>query len=307
MICKREYARQDVRITPRMRQPDRGWRVIGTIRLNNKALFGSLSLAPSLHIMAMMLSRAAFVPIAFASLAALMLVACGSLSGDGQDGSAPEEAGGAVDAGRAKDASNRLDSTARETSSESGDTPGCPTAIPEDGAACTRGAAPPASDPPSEVVAWVCEYGSDPHCNTYAQCVSGGGGFSWLVSPPDPSCAGNPPACPEVLGADAGHGGECPIQGSCTYSEGKCSCTSCKEEDGESGTDWICGGWQTPTGCPEPRPLLGSACASEGLECDYGGSCCAVLDLGPDMLCTGGYWALIEEKPCECPADICGD
>lgn len=266
------------------------------------AACGSLLLVLSLRRKAIMLGRAAFVPIALASLAVSALSACGLLSGGGQN--APSDDAGGADGALVKDARN-LDVGVRETASESDHGPACPAAIPTSGAACTRGDPPPAStDSSSEVVSWVCEYGDDPHCDTYAECISSRS-FAWLVSLPDPSCAGNPPACPAVFGADAGAGGACPIQGSCTYPEGRCSCTPCSELDAGEGTVWACAVWETPKGCPEPRPLLGSACASEGLECDYGGSCCAIVDVGPDMLCTGGYWALVAENTCQCPGHFC--
>jgi hypothetical protein len=48
---------------------------------------------------------------------------------------------------------------------------------------------------------------------------------------------------------------------------------------------WIC---VTPmSGCPEPRPHLGSACSTEGLYCDYGS--CTFSD-GAAQTCMDGYW-----------------
>jgi hypothetical protein len=55
--------------------------------------------------------------------------------------------------------------------------------------------------------------------------------------------------------------------------------------------------WQcfTPaSGCPNPRPDLGTACSDDGLTCDYG-SC----NGGIAEICQGGYW---QEQQTACPA-----
>jgi hypothetical protein len=98
----------------------------------------------------------------------------------------------------------------------------------------------------------------------------------------------------------------CPFQGSCTYPEGRCACLPCTvggggsicgEDDlcadaGVAGTTWICEPWPQPSGCPWPRPLLGTPCnLPETMYCGYGPTCCDYVGIGePPMQCIGGYW-----------------
>lgn len=91
--------------------------------------------------------------------------------------------------------------------------PGCPDTPPEAGASCAS--------------MWPCGYGSDPRCMTVATCASPDGihNLAWYVEAPDPSCNGNPVECPAAF--DAGAGGACPVQGTCTYPEGRCACGLC--------------------------------------------------------------------------------
>jgi hypothetical protein len=173
--------------------------------------------------------------------------------------------------------------------------PGCPATVPTDGSPCTPG------------FALACEYGKDAHCTQTAACASDGsnGSFTWFVTWSDPSCTGNPASCPASFGA-VPIGTSCTdTQDSCTYGEGRCACVSCADGTTYGGGEWECDRWQTPTNCPEPRPLLGTACSSEGQECDYGPECCAQVNIGPPMICTGGYWAGAE-LGCECIAGACG-
>jgi hypothetical protein len=171
--------------------------------------------------------------------------------------------------------------------------PACPAAIPSAGQRCD-----PSLDLP-------CEYGSDPHCRARAVCQSQlDNAYAWQVTQPDPSCAGNPPACPSSFAA-VSNGSACALSASCTYPEGRCTCTGCFIADaGTQGTEWECAPWVTPAGCPEPRPSLGSACTQEGQECAYGPGCCSAVDVGPDMVCTDGVW---RTRPigCACPRRDC--
>ncbi len=158
--------------------------------------------------------------------------------------------------------------------------PWCPEALPEAGAPCSRGPSSPGMAPFT-----ACEYGSDPHCTTIAEC----GGYEWTILPPATSCSGNPVACPATM--DAGSGSTCPLDDNCTYPDGRCSCIPCVAtvcgpscEHKDSGTEWYCKPWDEPPGCPNPRPLLGTACGDAGQYC--GGS----WDFG--QVCSGGYWGV---------------
>jgi hypothetical protein len=101
------------------------------------------------------------------------------------------------------------------------------------------------------------------------------------------------------------NGSACPVTGSCTYPEGRCTCIVCPTDAGTQGTEWECARWETPAGCPEPRPSLGSACPQEGQECEYGPICCASVDIGPDMVCTDGTWQA-HAGGCACVGLVCG-
>jgi hypothetical protein len=152
-----------------------------------------------------------------------------------------------------------------------------------------------------------CEYGDDPHCRTRARCQPQlDNAYTWFVQPPDPSCAGNPAACPAHF-ADVTSGTKCSGDATCTYPEGRCACLGCypiTSVDAGPGPEWQCAAWGVPPSCPEPRPPLGSACAVEGQQCDYGAPCCSSIPEDPAMTCTGGVW---KERllACACPAHIC--
>ena len=70
----------------------------------------------------------------------------------------------------------------------------------------------------------------------------------------------------------------------------KCiQCGQCATHCGMMGRPeafWCCPDAPSGTsGCPSPRPRLGSACTSEGTLCDYGGCSGNVT-----LQCTGGTW-----------------
>lgn len=202
------------------------------------------------------------------------LVACGGRSeGDvgGADGGAHSEAGsifeggagdsGLVDAGR----------------------PGCPSTPPFNGSACPR-------------VGLECEWGPsrDPYCNTLMQCTGGGwvskngGGGACAVTPD----AG---ACPPTY-ASVPRGQACGAEGaSCSYAEGACYCiTNIGGPQPPPGTaaTWHCR--DAAPGCPEPRPRIGTACAPDAKQCDYG-SC---ISGGVMLVCESGTW---HDEPVPCP------
>jgi hypothetical protein len=164
---------------------------------------------------------------------------------------------------------------------------------------------------------WPCGYGSDPRCMTVATCASPDGihNLAWYVEAPDPSCNGNPVECPAAF--DAGAGGACPVQGTCTYPEGRCACGLCNMggvctdmcgpdidagpsidggygPTGPSARDWACETWPpVAPGCPDPLPFLGTPCSAEGQTCGQFPCFCDPVDVGPGMQCTGGYWGFI--------------
>jgi hypothetical protein len=195
------------------------------------------------------------------------------------------------DGGGTPDGSGSPDASADTSTDASGGV--CPTSEPADGSACT----------PNGFLR--CEYGSDPHCTTIAECSGPGpnGPFTWHLTPPDPSCAGNPPQCPATYGTPA-NGAACPYQGTCSYPDGRCECVVCTG-DGGQGHEWACDTYRMPAGCPEPRPALGTACTQEGQDCAYGPACCAIVDVGPDMVCRNGVWTTVPIG-CDCAANLCG-
>jgi hypothetical protein len=176
--------------------------------------------------------------------------------------------------------------------------PWCPSTVPEEGAPCTSTLlSTPDGAPPLYGVSAVCEYGDDPHCTAVASCgyTQGYKGTTWGVTPPDPSCGGNAATCPSAFPAK---GSGCAANASCTYPSGRCSCSvrqysicgnPCGDEDG--GTEWSCRGWeQQPSGCPEPRPLLGTSCSVPLQFC--GGY------PDPVMMCADGYWVVPQMGGC---------
>jgi hypothetical protein len=173
----------------------------------------------------------------------------------------------------------------------------CPEGAPDAGDPCT---------PPPETggaLRIACEYGSDPHCTTTAQCesTSAGDAGTWNISPPDPSCEGNPVGCPATFGLDGSSG--CPVDGACTYPEGRCSCVVC-ERSSVLGRVWVCAAWPMPDGCPEPRPRSGTPCVGDGGLCGYGPECCGQVNVGPAMQCVDGYWEEFYGE-CPCVASVC--
>jgi len=154
----------------------------------------------------------------------------------------------------------------------------CPSSPPAQGAAC--------SDPNM----W-CEYGSDPDlsCNTVANCSNG----EWSVqTPPSNGCPTppNPSSCPASF-ASVPVGSHCGalVGTTCSYAQGFCGCTIGSggpyPEDAAAVATWVCDA--PTTGCPLPRPKLGTPCSQEGLQCDY--SSCS-LPTGVTLTCQSGAW-----------------
>ncbi len=136
-----------------------------------------------------------------------------------------------------------------------------------------------------------CEYGTDPNiaCDTIARCDPSG----WSVTTPSTQGCPTPPLAPACPGTFAAvkEGASCTTPISCAYGQGTCSCgVYCGPQypvghTCEAGTPntWHCegGGGQ---GCPEVRPRVGSACASDKLSCSYG-DCNSI-----SVVCQAGLW-----------------
>ncbi len=219
---------------------------------------------------------------------ALLVVACGGdTSGAGGDGGAGSSSGnasgsgggsGAGSSGTGGNGSSGAGSSG--LGSSSGTTAGgCPESVPSGGVPCSP-------------VGLVCEWGSSnvEECDTVGTCMPEG--WDSPAYPPEgPDCSGGPPiACPSSYAA-VPTGQACgPSGGYCDYPEGRCGCGEPPGPillvDGSVASIWIC---QHPqTGCPQPRPRIGTTCSHEGQFCDYGG--CGAVPGGNAEACTGGVW-----------------
>jgi len=201
----------------------------------------------------------------------IALTACGGSTASGGD------------AGHTRDAGHERDSGA-----DSGNTTGCPTAQPSAGSAC-------------ESPTLSCEYGSDPaiSCDTVMTCE----GTAWkqTQAPATSGCSKtNSAACPATFAAATGPMGQsCGAPVSCYYTEARCSCQqvclgACGApiDVGPAPLTWVCD-IPTTTGCPIPRPRLGTSCTVDPLVCDYGG-----CEGNLTMQCQAGTWLAIGS---ECP------
>jgi hypothetical protein len=231
----------------------------------------------------MLFSSAAFSRTSI--ILGIALAGCGGSTASITDGD------GGADAGT--DTGIHDGSPSPDTGVPDGGGTGCPSSLPADGSPC-----------PMELP-YVCEYGDNVHCTTTASCYrpGSGGQLTWHVTPPDPTCGHNAAQCPSSFGTPP-NGSACPVAATCDYTEGRCTCASCFGDAGAQ-TDWTCAPWLMPPNCPEPRPLLGTACAQDNQECAYGPPCCGVVDTGPDMKCIAGVWTALMVA-CDCPAHLCG-
>ena len=130
-----------------------------------------------------------------------------------------------------------------------------------------------------------CEYGSNPStaCNEIATCDSTGWSFSGASGPS--TCPGG--TCPATY-ADVPQNKTCtPLGLDCAYAQGQCNCARTALVSVGDTPVWQC---STPaTGCPEPRPRLGSACSQPSLECDYGACTGGIAEQ-----CLDGIWQRAE-------------
>ncbi len=154
--------------------------------------------------------------------------------------------------------------------------PACPETAPQQGSACgPQGLA--------------CEYGTATvvECDTVATCNGG----RWEIALPTMTkslCQSGPATdCPASLSA-VPLGQHCDTYPTiCDYPQGRCACTvrqSPTVTDASAQATWICPA--PSSGCPLPRPLLGSPCTSSA-ECDYG--TCAIPG-ATAQACTDNLW-----------------
>ncbi len=206
-------------------------------------------------------------PLATAVL--VVLLACGGATQGGLGGGTGSDGGGGGDG-----------------HGGGGSSP-CPTSPPADGSACG----------PQGL---TCEWGSSPvqGCDTMALCNGG----RWQVTVPGPGgfdCGGGPQGtCPASFASVPRESHCSPYGLDCDYADGRCACTVPAGPgfplDASAEAEWLC---QDPAaGCPQPRPLVGSTCSQEGLECDYGA--CDIPG-GNAETCQGGLWI---EGGVACPA-----
>jgi hypothetical protein len=204
-------------------------------------------------------------------MASFVVGACGAKEGNGPAGS--HDAGG----------------------TESQPTGDCPQSIPTSGSRCAMSGL-------------TCEYGNDPSatCDTLVMCTGG----AWVTSqePVDAGCStSNGANCPTAF-ANVMEGATCgstPFD--CYYPEARCSCAplvlqgACRPPDCPAPT-WNCdtpaadidGMLQPESGCPVPRPRIGSPCSDADFErsCNYG-----YCQGGVAILCTSNVWQ-VQTVPC---------
>ena len=155
---------------------------------------------------------------------------------------------------------------------------GCPSSAPAQGIACAA-------------MSLECEYGSDPNiaCDTVARCDTKG----WNVTSPSASGCPTPPlgpTCPATFAA-VKEGAACSTPTTCGYQQGTCSCAVyCGPQyplghacDAGTPTTWHCEGGGG-MGCPDGRPRIGSACATDQQACSYG-DCNSI-----GVVCQSGTW-----------------
>jgi hypothetical protein len=161
--------------------------------------------------------------------------------------------------------------------------PSCPASTPALGSSCS-------------VEGVACEYGDawwNVACDPVVQCQGGVWTTYELFSfaaPCSPEPGPNPSSCPATEG-DVSQGSVCSDTSlSCVYAQGVCSCQVSLGGpiliDGGQHAYWGC---LPESGCPWPRPRLGTACvSSEAMTCTY--EACAY-----GQGCDNGLWQPLEE------------
>jgi hypothetical protein len=159
----------------------------------------------------------------------------------------------------------------------------CPIAVPTSGSACNTNGS-------------ECEYGGDLfyNCDTVASCIDN----AWTVQYPSTSsiCSGtykNPPDCPASSDAVPVQN-QCSTPQTCLYPSGSNpELCVCEQDQIDNLPTWGC--FVPQESCPPfpNRPRIGTSCATEGLDCNYG-SC----GNATDVTCFQGVW-LITETACD--------
>jgi len=152
----------------------------------------------------------------------------------------------------------------------------CPTSPPAPSSACsTTGPA-------------TCEYGTnpDPSCNQLFACTNG----SWVDETNGGLCAPQSD-CPTSYASVPVNQDCAPNQLSCAYPQGECICTTSMGGLQKMTPSWEC--FPAQSGCPSPRPDIGSPCSGTQQLCDYG-SCSG----GVALSCVNGAW---QEAAVLCP------
>jgi len=152
----------------------------------------------------------------------------------------------------------------------------CPTTPPTPGVSCS----------PNTL---ACEYGSnpDPNCNQLFECGAG----KWqdrsthTVCPPQSDCPADYASVPANQSCS-------PQSLTCAYAQGECICTTNFGGLQMQNPAWDC--FPATTGCPSPRPDIGSPCTSDtsNQQCDYG-ACSG----GVALECNQGEWQQVT-TPC---------
>ncbi len=144
----------------------------------------------------------------------------------------------------------------------------CPDTPPFSGSTCTQDTL-------------TCEYGTnpDPSCNQTFQCNGGvwQDQSSGTICPPQSDC-------PSTF-AQIPNGQDCTPNGlQCAYPQGECICTTSFGGLQKQTPAWDC--FPAATGCPSPRPDIGSHCSGPtNQQCDYG-ACSG----GVALECKQGVW-----------------
>ncbi len=225
------------------------------------------------------------------ALCAVMVAGCGGsafvIGGDAGGGG--DDSGGLIDAGPMSDGGGEDGSTndggpTQDAGGEGGSDAGggqgtCPTTLPASGAPCS-------------VSGLECEYGGNPsvRCNQVAECTAG----AWTYAAGGACVVG---VCPPTYASAVAQ--NCTTSGLvCSYAQGTCGCMfgggPIRVIDGSIVSAWSCAPAQT--GCPSPRPDIGTPCSQPGDTCDY-----APCNGGVELSCTGGRW---DVEPVACPAGL---
>jgi hypothetical protein len=162
------------------------------------------------------------------------------------------------------------------TGAGGGSNGGCPVNEPVGGASCDLTAAP------------ACSYGDTvrPECRDVWTCAGG------VWSTAKTACAQFPPG---VCGNMSQEGLTCTTQGAvCTYGDTICMCDDCAAGPCMAPPIWQC--ISPPAApCPMIAPNEGSACSTEGAQCDYGFLCAGE---GEQATCTNGLWVWTQNVAC---------